>query len=82
MAAGGGENVIDRADLAARGLDQAEGDTVAPIAMSSGVTPVIRANAARARPVDSSHGSQLVFPHRQSASADCSASQAGRGGSP
>jgi hypothetical protein len=57
-------------------------DTVAPTAMSPGVTPVIRAKAARARPVDSSHGSQLVRPCCQSASAACSASHAGRGGSP
>jgi len=50
--------------------------------VSPGVAPVIAANAARARPTDSSHGSQLVRPPRQSASAACSASQAGRGGSP
>ena len=57
-------------------------ETVLPVKTSSAATPTSRPNAARARPVDSSHGSQLVSPTCQSASACCIASQAGLGGSP
>src|SRR6266536_1299096 len=57
-------------------------DTVLPTNTSAASAPTNRANDSRARPVDSSHGSQLVAPTRQSASAACSASQAGRGGNP
>ena len=57
-------------------------ETVAPVATRSGGTPTSRAHASRARAVLSPHGSQVVRPSRQSASAACSSSQAGCGGSP
>ena len=57
-------------------------DTVAPTATRSTGTPTRRANTSRAASVTSPHASQLVRPPRQSASASCIASNAGRGGSP
>ncbi len=57
-------------------------ETVEPTATCAASTPVSRANAARAPSVLQPHSSQLVRPPCQSASADCSASHAGRGGSP
>ncbi|MGW6282684.1 hypothetical protein [Kribbella sp. NPDC055071] len=57
-------------------------DTVLPTNTSAADAPTSRANDSRARVVDSSHGSQLVAPTRQSESAACNASQAGRGGRP
>jgi hypothetical protein len=56
--------------------------TVAPIATSAAGTPTRRANDARASSADAAQPSQLVEPPRHSPSACCSASHAGRGGSP
>jgi hypothetical protein len=57
-------------------------ETLAPIATSSTRAPVIKANCSRARWVAGTQPSKLVRPPCQSASAACSASQAGLGGSP
>ena len=57
-------------------------DAFAPIATHPTGTEHIRANERRATSVESPQCSQLVRPARQSPSAACRASQAGRGGSP
>ena len=62
--------------------DPISSETVEPTATRSAPTPTNRANTARAPSVLWPHCSQLVRPLCQSASADCSASQAGFGGSP
>ena len=60
----------------------ANGDTCGPIATSASATPRSRAHAARERPTDSSQPSKPVRPWRHSSWAACTASHAGRGGSP
>nr|WP_243716646.1 hypothetical protein [Actinomadura darangshiensis] len=65
---------------AATGASTCEAE--APTATSSDGTPTRRAKAVRARPVDRSHLSQPLAPRRHSASALCSASNAGSGGMP
>ena len=57
-------------------------ETVLPSATSSGAACTSRANSAREASAASAHGSQLVAPTCQSASACCSASKARLGGRP
>ena len=71
-----------RAGLQRRRDDPANGDTCGPIATSASATPHSRAQLARERPTDPSQPSNPVRPWRHSSWAACSASHAGRGGSP
>ena len=57
-------------------------ETVELTATDEASTLTSRAHVARARSVVSFQSSQFARPPRQSASAACSASQAGRGGRP
>ena len=57
-------------------------ETAVPVATSSGRVPTSRANAVRARSVDSPRAPTTSGACRQSSSAAWSASQAGRGGRP
>jgi hypothetical protein len=57
-------------------------DTVELTLTSAAGAPTRRANAARARPTEASHGFQSVRPWRQSVSTAWSSSKARRGGRP
>ena len=71
---------------APRGRDSAttpaNDETWLPTATHSTGTPCIRAHTARASPTERSQPCQPVRPWRHSSAATCSASNAGRGGSP